>query len=92
MDKLRAKTLKQTCNACPAQWEGKIDDGRMFYIRYRWGHLSLNVSEKATDNVMDAVNNSMFFAEEIGDGFDGYLDEPEMKKLTSKVIDWQDIK
>lgn len=33
--------LTQTCGACPSQWEGELEDGRMLYIRYRWGYLSI---------------------------------------------------
>lgn len=30
-------TLEKTCTACPAQWEGKLKDGRALYARYRAG-------------------------------------------------------
>ncbi|MFH1527253.1 MAG: hypothetical protein ABIG69_11490 [Bacteroidota bacterium] len=89
--RLQADTLKQTCGACPAQWEGKIKDGRMFYIRYRWGYLALEISDKATDDVMGAVGGAELFGEQIGDEFDGFLDELKMKNLTSKVMDWQGL-
>ena len=89
--RLQADSLEQTCGACPAQWEGKIKDGRMFYIRYRWGFLSLRISDKYTDDVMDAVDGAELFGEQIGDEFDGFLDELKMKNLTSKVMDWQGL-
>ena len=89
--RLQADTLRQTCGACPAQWEGKIKDGRMFYIRYRWGYLALEISDKATDDVMDAVGGTEIFGEQIGGEYDGFLDELKMKNLTSKVVDWQGL-
>jgi hypothetical protein len=38
-----AKNLEQTCFACPSQWEGETVDGKKFYIRYRFGWLSLHL-------------------------------------------------
>ena len=29
------KEIKQTCTACPEQWEGKLDNGQYFYYRSR---------------------------------------------------------
>jgi hypothetical protein len=44
--------LKQTCSACPAQWEGQLEDGRKLYARYRWGHLSVGVADTLDEAVM----------------------------------------
>ena len=84
-------TLKQTCSACPAQWEGKLPDGRMFYIRYRGGYFSFRISEQPTDDVMDAVSGVELFAEQRGNWLDGYMDENEMKDFTKKNIDWSGL-
>lgn len=32
-------SLKKTCTACPSQWDGTLDDGRVLYARYRWGYV-----------------------------------------------------
>jgi hypothetical protein len=37
-------TLRKTCNACPAQWEGKTDAHEDVYIRYRWGNLRVEIN------------------------------------------------
>lgn len=66
--------ITQTCGACPAQWEGKLDDGRMIYVRYRWGHLSARVSPKSTDEVMEAVDGRSIVDECVGDGLDGVIE------------------
>ena len=55
VSRYRAASIEQTCTACPSQWEGKLAGGRMFYVRYRWGILAVNISAKPTDDVMDAV-------------------------------------
>lgn len=39
----RVIELDRTCMAFPAQWEGRIADGRQVYIRYRNGWLSASV-------------------------------------------------
>ena len=67
--------LKQTCIACPSQWEGKLSDGRMVYIRYRWGHLSIRISEKPTDDIMEAVDGKLLLEKDVSENpFDGYMD------------------
>ena len=38
-------TIKQTCGACPEQYEGKLDTGEDFYVRCRWGHGRLDVND-----------------------------------------------
>jgi hypothetical protein len=86
--KPRAVTCFQTCVACPSQWEGMLDDGRMFYIRYRSGWLSAEVSEKPTTDVMDAVGAQSIYGAEHGDGLCGDMDTAEMKQHTAGVIDW----
>ena len=40
--------IVQTCEACPSQWEGFFDDGRAFYIHFRWGHLRMSVHASNT--------------------------------------------
>lgn len=68
--------LKQTCHACPSQWEGKTDNGKDVYIRYRWGILRVD------------LNGSEIFCEDIaGDGLDGVLSTEELKTvLMGKVV------
>lgn len=54
--------LTKTCDACPAQWEGRTEDGGWVYVRFRWGGLRVGFGPtldaavdderifKATDN------------------------------------------
>jgi hypothetical protein len=49
--RLKVVALKKTSLACPSQWEGVLEDGRVIYVRYRWGELSVGVG----DDVDEAV-------------------------------------
>ena len=75
------ETIRQTCWACPSQWEGKLKDGRMFYIRYRYGGLRFSVSEKSTNNVADAVNEETIYYEKVGADLDGVISLQEVRAL-----------
>ncbi|PCI28141.1 hypothetical protein COB55_04495 [Candidatus Wolfebacteria bacterium] len=71
--------ITQTCGACPSQWEGKLKDGRMFYARYRWGFLSIEISKQPTDDIRMAMEEQVY-GEQLGDGFDGVLSENTLKE------------
>jgi hypothetical protein len=71
--------LKKTCTACPAQWEGTLDDGRALYIRYRWGGLSVGAGKDIDDAVKNRWGDKALFEENVGDGLDGYMDFEELK-------------
>lgn len=86
--RLRVKELTQTCSACPSQWEGTLDDGRMVYVRYRWGYLSVRVSPGEADDVMDAVGGEEVFGAEIGDELAGVLTYQQLRDCTSEFVEW----
>ena len=79
------KYIRKTCECYPSQWEAKLMDGRMLYIRYRWGVLSIRASLKKTDDIMDAVNGKEIIGEKLGAGFDGYLDDAMKKYLKTAL-------
>ncbi len=81
------KDIKKTSECNPSQWEVKLMDGRMFYIRYRWGILSIRVSLKKTNNIMDAVNGREIIGVKLGAGFDGYLDDNAMKQYLRTALE-----
>lgn len=81
---MRVANIKQTCSACPSQWEGHTEDGRMFYIRFRWGGLSIEISEEPT-NVIQKAMDILLFDEQISDSLDGILTEEELKPYMNKV-------
>lgn len=80
------KTITQTCDGCPSQWEIKLTDERMVYVRYRWGQLSIRISEKETDDIYDAVNGKEIYKQVLSYGLDGFLDEKEMLDHLAKVL------
>ena len=81
-------TIKQTCSACPSQWEGTLSDGKMIYVRYRWGYLSIRVSPGPTTDISDAVGGEEVFGTDHGEGMDGILTYEELTKISNHVIVW----
>jgi hypothetical protein len=39
---VKVSEIRKTCLACPAQWEGETESGKI-YIKLRWGHLSVRL-------------------------------------------------
>lgn len=50
-------TLEHTCEACPSQWEGTLDDGTHFYVRYRGARLRIGFGP-SVDAAVDRACNS----------------------------------
>lgn len=73
-DPLYAKTIEQTCFACPSAWTGLLQDGRVWNVRYRWGYLTFS-----TEDGMD-------YSEKIGDEYDGSIDFDQVKLRLSHLI------
>jgi hypothetical protein len=71
--------LKKTCTACPSQWEGALEDGRVIYVRYRWGELSVGIGNDIDEAVQNGWTDGALYGDYIGDGFDGYLDFEELR-------------
>jgi len=83
---LVVKSVVQTCFACPSQWEGSLEDGRMFYVRFRWGYLSVRVSAEPTKNSMDAVGGSEIFGGSVEDEWAGCMSTNEMARIVKDVL------
>lgn len=84
--KPRIIELNQTCTACPSQWEGKTEDGRYVYIRYRGGYLSAGIGASLDDAVDDRDTFSLVVAS--ADPLDGYMDEATMRSHVGQVFDF----
>ncbi len=80
--------LVRTCNACPSQWDGTLDDGRLFYARYRFGGFSLRISNTPGADPHDDGEEVM--DEEIGGEYDGDMTDEEMQRLTQDRFTWVD--
>jgi hypothetical protein len=88
MGRLKIENLKKTCHACPAQWEGFLNDGRAIYIRYRWGYLSVCISPKVTGDISDAVNGYEIFHKQFGGEYHAELEESELQEITEEVLEF----
>jgi len=75
----RVVTLKKTCTACPSQWQGTLEDGRVIYARYRHGELSVGMGSDIDAAVRNGWTDEAFYADYVGNGFDGYMDFEELK-------------
>jgi hypothetical protein len=71
--------MKQTCSACPSQWEGEFEDGRVLYARYRGGGLSVGVGADIGAAVKNSHSEETLFFEHLGDGLDGAMAFEELK-------------
>lgn len=78
---IKIKSLTQTCEACPSQWQGKTHDGQDLYIRFRWGYLSVRV------HPTNAVQGPEVFGLEIGDNdLNGLLTTSELRRATDGIL------
>jgi hypothetical protein len=74
-------SIKQTCSACPSQWEGLLEDGRPIYMRYRWGALTIHVGPTG-GTIRDALGRDPYFDQQVGDSLDGSIELTEVCRLT----------
>lgn len=78
------KNLKQTCGACPSQWEFRTDNNRPVYVRYRYGYLSVCVGDE--DASLDsAVIADEIYGKQIGDDLDGFIGWDNVEKRISNI-------
>ena len=45
------KSYIVTCNSCPHQTEGELEDGRHFYFRARWDEWTLGIGNTPTEAI-----------------------------------------
>jgi hypothetical protein len=68
--------LTKTCDAAPAQWQGKLANGHDIYIRYRYGHLSVRMGEHLFDDHVDpdAWDRALVYQTNPGHAYDGVME------------------
>ena len=88
MQIIKIQEITKTCESCPAQWEGKTDEGKTVYIRYRWGELTIQVSPEPSNNIYEAVNGVEVINKQLGDSLNGYLTYDELKNATAGIIEF----
>jgi hypothetical protein len=85
---LKLVTLRKTCIACPSQWEGILEDGRTIYARYRHGELSVGVGNDINEAVRNGMSDQALYANDIGDGLDGFMDFQELKAQLHGLLEF----
>jgi hypothetical protein len=61
-------TLKRTTWACPTQWEGKLEDGRILYARCRHGELSVGIGAEIDAAIANGMSKDVFYCDYVEDG------------------------
>jgi len=79
---MRLKELSKTCDACPAQWEGRTVDNQFVYVRFRWGWLQIGFGK----TIEDAINSSKAIWSS-DDAYDGVMNTKDMLNLANLEID-----
>lgn len=77
----------KTCESVPAQWEGRTDDDCAVYVRYRYGWLTIGVSEPG-GSIDDAIDAPDAFASHCGAEFDGQMSAEELMQATVRLFSW----
>jgi len=91
MDLPKVVSIEQTCGACPSQWEGRLDDGRGLYVRYRYGKLKIALFDGA--DYVSAPNETIqhIVVWESDNEWDGVMESSEMIGRTKLLLDWSMI-
>jgi len=79
---MKIKNLVQTCEACPSQWEAETLDGRGVYIRFRWGFLSISVSDNPGEHGLDGKE---IYGEQLSDNLDGVISWSKVSRIIEKL-------
>jgi len=83
----RIDYLEKTCTACPAIWEGRTDDNKYIFIRYRWGSLRALVGKTQGEtyenaNIFDDCD--CVYLNQVGEELDGDMSTKQMEKILFK--------
>ena len=84
---LKVVEIKKTCERSPSQWEGKTDDGRFVYVRFRWGHLRVSLGA-TLDDAIDT--EPAIFERQLNDALNGELSFKQLKAETAGIVKWPD--
>jgi hypothetical protein len=77
---IRVARAKIEIAACPLQISGITEDGQSVFLSYRWGQLTIHVS--------DETENGWCLIQKIGGKNDGYLDLDAIREITAKQMEW----
>jgi hypothetical protein len=80
---------EMTCGGCPVQIEGRLDDGRHFYFRYRWGVAALgfgDTPQAAVDEQFGGCGEYM----DHGDSLQGVFDsDTDLNEVFGQLLQWR---
>ena len=80
-------TDEKTSEGCPTQWEGLLNDGRVFYFRYRHGRAYLGVAHDKDAAVFAGESGGVESVTHIERMADGYMDDDEYREVFVKLYD-----
>ena len=79
--------INETCNNMfLGQWEGHVEDGRMFYIRYKYRVLTCTISDNATDEIGDAIDVNYLYERDLGREDYTILTQSDMLQALNKQL------
>jgi hypothetical protein len=89
---ITVKSIVETCEACPSQFDGLTTDNRKLYFRYRWAHLSVQIGAQDDMSEMAAVRGEYLVQhKQISDNeYDGYMSLEELKEHTKDILHWNE--
>ncbi len=72
---MEVRDLKMTSDDRPSQWQGRVGENGSVYIRYRWGHLEVYLSEASRDPLSAGA---CIYDEQVGGEYDGQMSTAQM--------------
>lgn len=87
----RVVTLAKTCGAFPAQWDGELDDGRVVYVRYRHGWLSIGAGATEDEAVDASFGLTPLLEVRVSEG-SGEMELPQLEALTVGLLDFGGVR
>lgn len=88
---IRVITVENTCTAAPAQWEGRTNDDRPVYVRYRYGGLEVRIGQRGADVESAVLDGELAFAMDDGNEWGGFMDLEQLRSLTAGAIEWPEF-
>lgn len=81
---VKISSIRRTSSACPSQWEGSTEDGKIVYFRFRHGELSHGIGDSQDEAVRDSLKsaNRMQITDDL---FAGELSYYELKRILSNL-------
>jgi hypothetical protein len=76
---IRIKDIVQTCIACPSQWDMWDEDGKYYYVRYRWSTLRVDKADSEEDWM--SLKKQTIFSMVRDENHGGYMEYDELREI-----------